>query len=167
MTYEVSCFKRTSWKFYKRLQDPRINFSWWTFRPVTTENDLEESRVAHGLSVNLHVCPGTGDTGMNRSDTLSDSTHAGWNQDHPDTPRMCWWLSLSGWPHFPCRAKSIRFLRPTPSVAGPSISWQSESELLSLPGLPTCHVSRSPNSWRKPISPWAPAPAAEADVAGD
>ena len=148
------------------VTESRTQLSNWT----TTANNrkqLEERSTAHGLSIKLHVCPGIGDTGMGMSVTQSDSVHSGWNQDHPGTPRMCWWLSLSGWPHFSGCAKSIWLLRPTTSVAGPSISWQSESKLLRLPALPTCHVSRSPNSWWKPILPWAPAPAAEADVAGD
>lgn len=63
--------------FTKDVKIQGSNFNDGLFRPVTTENDLEESSVAHGLSVNLHVGPGTGDTGMDRSVTLSDSTHGG------------------------------------------------------------------------------------------
>ena len=132
----------------------RVRHNWATEQQQqTTEDNLEERSVAHGLSINIHACPGIGDTGMDMSVIQADRVHSGWSQDHPGTPRMWWWLSPSGWPHFPGCAKSIWLCRPTPSVAGPSISWQSESELLRLPALPTCHLSRSPNSWWKPILP--------------
>lgn len=69
-----------------------------------------------------------------------------------------WCHSLWRWPYFPCYAKGVQLLRQTPFVANQSTSWQSESKLLSLPALPTCHVSQSPNSCWKPILHWAPPP---------
>lgn len=90
--------------------------------------------VVHGLTVLTVVEIGT------------TQTHLGY---------VGWCHSLWGWPYFPCYAKGIQLLRQTPFVANQSTSWQSKSKLLSLPALPTCHVSQSPNSWWKPILHWA------------
>ena len=55
----------------------RVRHNWATEQQQqTTEDNLEERSVAHGLSINLHVCPGIGDTGMGMSVIQADRVHS-------------------------------------------------------------------------------------------